>query len=132
MLLGFSYTDVFNNPVMDVAPVNYTLPDGTVIGSTIKAKERFRSVQQFDELVSDNNHNDYFEYNDEQRTVTILPNKFDSSNPSAELYRFCAKIIPVAYIAKENNYRIDAGALEDINIGNIDVLKEYLRRFNSL
>lgn len=132
MLSGFNYTDVFNNSVMDVAPVDYALPDGTVIEITGKPKDVFRTVQQFDELISDNNNNDYFEYDDEEKTVTILPNRFNSSNPSAELYRFCSKIIPVAYIAKENNYQIDVEPLDTVNIGNLDVLKEYLRRFNNL
>lgn len=130
LLLGFNYTDVFNNSVMDVVPVDCSLPDGTAVDITRNLKEVFRTVQQFDELISDNNANDYFEYDDEERIVTILPNRLESTNPAAELYRFCSKIIPLAFIAKGNNYQINTELLEGSNISVSDVLIEYLRRFN--
>lgn len=113
-----------------VASVDSTLLDGAIIKISGKLKDVFRTVQKFGKFISDDDHNDYFECDDEQKIITILPNKFNSSNPSAELYRFCSKIIPAAYIAKENGYRINIDRLKIKNVGNLDVIKEFLGKFN--
>lgn len=134
MLSGFNYVDMFDNPILDIvpteelSPVDYVLDDGTFIEVQQSARIIFNTLESLNNLIHDN---DYFEIYNDARVMRVLSSRFESSNPSAEVYRFCPKIIPAAYIAKDNKFQIDIDALADVNSGNIDILKSYLRKFNN-
>lgn len=132
MLSDFNYIDMFENSVLDIVsaeliPVDYMLDDGPVIELQGSPKSFFKSLEDFESLITEN---DYFEYDNENKIMSVLPNRFQSSNPSAELYRYCSKIVPAAYIAKENNFTINVEPLNDVTGSNLDILKAYLRKFN--
>lgn len=128
VLSGFNYVDMFDTPYLDVLPrVDYMLNDGTIIEIEGNPNTLLKSLDNYNTLFESN---DYFEYDSNEKVMTVLSNRFESSNPSAEVYRFCPKIIPAAYIAKNQQYRIDVDQLDNVNGGNLDILKAYLRKFN--
>lgn len=122
MLMGFHYMDMFDNELTDIIAMD----DACLNPCTM-----ITDLKHFGNFVSAGQHNEFFQVDDETRTVIMSADKFrESSNPSAELYRVCSRIVPAAYFAKREAYRIDIHNLEQMDNTNMNILKAYLRRFN--
>ncbi len=130
LLMGFHYIDIFDNVVTDVIPVDHLVDFGTNYKHGNPC-QMITTLKHFSDFVSGDQDNEFFLIDEIKKTVTVLSDKLTkSSNPSAELYRFCSRIVPAAYFAQKDKYQIDIQNLEQINNTNINVLKAYLRRFN--
>lgn len=116
LLLGFNYIDLFDRTYLDVIPNNNTL-------------DYLKNLSNFDQFISNKGINNFFDIDDNARTVILTPsNVLTSKNPPSEIYRYLPKILPVCYIAKNCGYQIDSAQLnsnvfDDLN-NFIDKLEE--------
>lgn len=129
VLLGFHYIDLFDNGLVDVIPIfDDDVPE------EYDPRKLVKTLEQFDCLVSQNQSstgNSYYKIDKDKTTLYVLAEKLmSSSNPSAELYRFCCKVIPAVHYAKKEGYTINTESLDQIDIGNMNILKKYLEKFN--
>ncbi|WP_049490262.1 hypothetical protein [Streptococcus oralis] len=114
MLLNFNYLDLFDRNYLDVIPNNEPL-------------ESLLDIDKYDAFVSENNSNGFFIINSANKTVTLLPNKVtQSSNSSAEIYRYLPKILPICYIAKNKEYTVDSSQLTANEFSELNI---YLNKF---
>lgn len=116
LLLGFNYIDIFNRSYLDVIPNNGAL-------------DSLRNLSNFDKFISSNGSNNLFYINDITKTVTLYPGNINTStNPTADLYRYLPRILPICYMAENCNYQIDSvhlnsNVFDDLN-NFFDKLKE--------
>ena len=69
----------------------------------------------------------YFIINSANKTVTLLPQKVTrSTNPSAEIYRYLPRILPICYIAKNKEYTVDRSQLTANEFSELNI---YLSKF---
>lgn len=114
MLLNFNYFDLFDRNYLDVIPNNEPL-------------KSLLDIDKYDAFVSENNINGFFGINSANRTVTLLPQKVtQSKNPSAEIYRYLPKILPICYIAKNKEYTVDNSQLTANEFSELNI---YLSKF---
>lgn len=131
---GFNYVDVFDNGLDDViaeiAPVEYLVDGQLMIEYTNNPRSTIKTLSNFDKLVKGNQDNDFFDVDENNKIVSMLSKRLDnSSNPSAEFYRYCSRIVPAAYYAKTDEFEIDIEQLEHVSTSNTEIIKAYLRKF---
>ncbi len=127
-LMGFHYLDLFDNDLTDVISEAFS-EDPHINYADGSPDSMITTLEQFEYLISGEQTNDFFEVDDAAKTFTVLSDRLlRSSNPAAELYRLCSRIVPAVSFAKNENYRIDMQNLEAINNTNVTVLKTYLRK----
>ena len=131
---GFNYVDVFDNGLDDViaeiAPVEYLVDGQLMIEYTKNPRSTIKTLANFDKLVKGNQDNDFFDVDEDNKIVSMLSERLDNStNPSAEFYRYCSRIVPAAYYAKTDEFEIDIEQLEHVSTSNTEIIKAYLRKF---
>lgn len=118
--MGFNYIDIFQNDYRSV--INLLDPDGKPI-------EKISTLHNLNTFLTYKGINEYFEIDDINRNVKILSQRLDnSSNVTAELYRYAVRIIPAIYFASIEGYSIDISELSGINSDRVEVLKEYIEK----
>lgn len=119
--MGFTYIDVFNNSYHDV--INKTDSNGNPI-TTIS------TLEDLDEFLKDAGTNGYFDVDFSAKTLNIKSGVLDnSSNPSAELYRYALRVIPAVYLAGKRKFLINTTSLLTNSSDGVKLLCRYLSRF---
>ena len=115
-LLGFNYLDIFSRDYHDI--LNNDGIEGGI-----------KKLANFNQLFVVNGVNELFRVDDEHKTLKLLSSKVvTSSNPSAEMYRYCLKILPAIYMAINEGYQIDASDFATDQIAMFDVINTYLSK----
>lgn len=115
-LLGFKYLDLFSREYHDIL-------DTDIIDGNIK------KLAEFNRLFLVNGVNEWFSVDEEHKKLKLLSSKVaTSTNPSAEMYRYCLKILPAIYMAINEGYQIDADDFIVAQIGMFDVIRTYLSK----
>ncbi len=115
-LLGFKYLDIFSRDYHDI--LNNDETDGSI-----------KKLTEFNQLFLVNGVNELFGVDNEHKTLKLLSSKVvTSSNPSAEMYRYCLKILPAIYMAIDEGYQIDASDFTAAQIAMFDVIRTYLSK----
>lgn len=115
-LLGFKYLDIFSRDYHDT--LNNDRTEGGI-----------KKLSDFNQLFIVNGGNELFGVDDEHKTLKLLSFKVvTSSNPSAEMYRYCLKILPAIYMAIDEGYQIDASDFATAQIAMFDVINTYLSK----
>ncbi len=120
-LMGFNYMDVFNRPYRDVICGENDVSDSVIIDT----------IDAYDKLLTQNGkkRNGYFEYDRENRIVKVLSNGLeDSSNITADLYRYCIKIIPAVYLASKEKYALNIKSLKDIRNDKVELVTRFMSK----
>lgn len=120
--MGFDYVDVFDNSYKEV--INRFDANGDPI-TTID------TLQELDDFLKYSGTNEYFDIDVATKTITILSGRFtaNNSNVTAELYRYVLRVIPAAYMASNEGYKIDATSLSTISNDSVTLIKEYMEKF---
>lgn len=115
-LLGFKYLDIFSRDYHDI--LNNDETDGSI-----------KKLAEFNQLFLVNGVNDLFKVDEELKALKLLSSKVvTSSNPSAEMYRYCLKILPAIYMAIDEGYQIEASEFTVAQIAMFDVIRTYLSK----
>lgn len=115
-LLGFKYLDIFSRDYHDT--LNNDRTEGDI-----------KKLADFNQLFVVNGVNELFGVDVEHKTLKLLSFKVvTSSNPSAEMYRYCLKILPAIYMAIDEGYQIDASDFATAQIAMFDVINTYLSK----
>ena len=119
--MGFIYLDVFNNSYHDV--INKTDINGNPVTS-------ISTLEDLDDFLKDAGINEYFDIDFITKTITIKSDILDnSSNPSAELYRYALRVIPAVYLAGAREFSINASSLSTNSSDSVKLLSRFLSRF---
>jgi hypothetical protein len=119
--MGFTYLDVFHNSYYDV--INKSDIDGNPV-------TKIATLEDLDAFLKDSDVNGYFDIDDASKTIAIKSNILDqSSNPSAELYRYALRVIPAAYLASKKKFTVDSSSIATNSTEAITLLGRYLSRF---
>lgn len=119
--MGFNYLDLFENDYISVIGQ---------IDSNGDPVTKIKTLQEMDEFLKNNGINEYFEISAATKAVKILSERLsNSSNITAELYRYALRIIPTVYMASNEGYSIDATSLDNLTSDRVKILKDYIERF---
>lgn len=120
--MGFDYVDVFDNSYKEI--INKFDAHGNPI-TTID------TLQELDVFLKYSGVNEHFDLDVATKTITILSSRFTAnhSNVTAELYRYVLRVIPAAYMASNEGYKIDATSLSTITNNSVTLIKKYLEKF---
>lgn len=118
-LLGFRYLDLFNREFRNVlSPLSLGNSENQIINLT-----------DFDSLLSTNGNNEYFEIDENGKSLILLSSRItDSSNASAEMYRYLLRVLPAIYMAIEKDYTVNITDFNGVSLGMIDILRNYISR----
>ena len=114
-LLGFKYLDVFSRDYHDV---HNNETDGNI-----------KNLSEFNQLFLVSGENELFLVDAENKTLKLHSSKVtNSSNPSAEIYRYFLKILPAVYMAINEGYQIDIDEFAEVQMSMVDVIRTYLSK----
>lgn len=118
-LLGFRYLDLFKREFRDMlSPLS--------IGNSEK---QIINLTDFNSLLSTNGNNEYFEIDEDDKTLILLSSRItNSSNPSAEFYRYLLRVLPAIYIAMEKNYSVNITDFNGVSLSMIDIVRNYISK----
>lgn len=118
-LLGFRYLDLFDRQFHNVlSPLSFGNSENQIINLT-----------DFDSLLSTNGNNEYFEVDDNDKTLILLSSRItDSSNASAEMYRYLLRVLPAIYMAIEKDYSINITDFNGVSLSMIDIIRNYISK----
>ena len=121
-IMGIQYLDIFQRSYYDILYDNekqkYTKID---------------TIDGFDRMLTQNGNksNEFFEINKEERRIKILSNRLKkSTNLTAELYRYCMRIIPAVYLSSKEKYLIDISELKNIHNERVDIVVKFISKYN--
>lgn len=118
-LLGFKYLDIFGREFHDILKSLSTEDDEFQISS----------LADFNRLFAVNGDNELFIVNDEEKVLQLLSDKVTASkNPSAEMYRYCLKVLPAIYMAIDEGYRINIDDFDSVGLSMFDVIRTYISK----
>ena len=116
--MGFNYIDIFKNDYRSV--INLLDSDG-------KPVDKISTLHNLNSFLTYKGVNEYFEIDEPNVNIKILGQRLsNSSNVTAELYRYAIRVIPAVYFASVERYTIDISDLSGINSDRVEVLKEYI------
>lgn len=119
--MGLNYLDIFENDYHSV--INKLDANGDQIN-------KIKTVRDLDNFLKYNGINKYFKIDFNRKKLIILSDKLvESSNMTAELYRYALRIIPAVYMASNEGYTIDASSLDDLKSDRVELLREFISRF---
>ncbi|MBR5202553.1 MAG: hypothetical protein IKW45_04750 [Clostridia bacterium] len=115
-LLGFKYLDIFSRNYHDVI-------------NTDETQGCLNELNTFNQLFSINGTNELFFIDNETKRLKLLSDRVtNSTNPSAEMYRYCLKVLPAIYMAFNEGYKIDMDEFNNVQINMVDVIKTYIAK----
>lgn len=122
-MMKIGYLDIFQRTYYDILPdadenQDYSLPN---------------KIADFDRLLTQNGNknNEYFVVDEENRIIRILSSRLEnSSNLTAELYRYCMRIIPVIYMASKEKYVIDMEELKRIQNDKVEIIIKFISKYH--
>ena len=115
-LLGFKYLDVFSRNYQDVV-------------NTVETQGCINELNTFNQIFTANGTNELFFIDNENKKLNLLSNRVTSStNPSAEMYRYCLKVLPAIYMAFNEGYKINMDEFNNVQINMVDVIKNYIAK----
>lgn len=120
-LMEIRYLDMFQRSYYDIlanVDQNYCLPG---------------AIEEFDKLLTQNGNknNEYFIVDRKNKCIRILSERLrNSSNLTAELYRYCMRIIPAVYIAARDKYWIDVKELKRIQNDKVGIIIDFIIKYN--
>ena len=86
-------------------------------------------MANFNRLFAVNGDNELFIVNDEEKVLQLLSDKVTASkNPSAEMYRYCLKVLPAIYMAIDEGYRINIDDFDSVGLSMFDVIRTYISK----
>lgn len=115
-LLGFNYVDIFNRDYKDI------IRDIDFNGSPL---EEIRTLEQFNILMEFRGVNPYFMV-DESEVKLLSEKVVNSSNSSAEIYRYFLKVLPAIYFGIETGLSINFSDFDDVELRHIDTIRAYI------
>lgn len=116
--MGFRYIDIFNNRLYDV-----------INTGTDDIITKISTLQQLDEMLSQDGDNDYFQLDAVSKTIKIIcVNTLGRTNDTAYIYRWFLRVIPAAYLASNEEYIFDLSAISTITNGDIPLLRRYIEK----
>lgn len=117
-LLGFRYLDLFKRQYRDVlSPLSFENSENQIINLT-----------DFHILLSNSSgNNEYFEIDENGKTLILFSSRItDSSNASAEMYRYLLRVLPAIYMAIEKNYSVNITDFNGLTLSMINTFKNYI------
>jgi len=122
-LLGFKYMDLFDRNYHDIISNNY--------GESDFCLESF-NLNEFNKLFLKDGENNLFSLNKELKIITLKSDSFrDSTNSSAEVYRYWLKVLPAIYMAVNEKYKINIDAFDDLlNTNLFNPIRSYIKKLS--
>ncbi len=119
-LLEFKYLDIFGREFHDVI---------TSLNGEDDDEFQITSLTNFNRLFATNGNNELFVVDDEEKVLQLLSTKLTTStNPSAEMYRYCLKVLPAIYMAIDAGYQVNIDAFDNVQMGMFDVIRAYVSK----
>lgn len=112
-ILGFNYIDVFGRSYKDIViPVN--------------SSEAINNIYEYDRLINGSN---IFTIDAANSKIILNDSTLSgSTNLTADIYRFCMKAIPAAYLAAQEQFHVDATKLLPLSNDIINMLFKYFEK----
>jgi len=114
------YLDIFGREFHDVI---------TSLNGEDDDEFQITSLTNFNRLFATNGNNELFVVDDEEKVLQLLSTKLTTStNPSAEMYRYCLKVLPAIYMAIDAGYQVNIDAFDNVQMGMFDVIRAYVSK----
>lgn len=120
-LLGFNYLDMFDRGFRDVLGIE----DSSITSNQIN------NLTDYDYLLSPDGNNEYFEINKDEKILKLISERItNSSNASAEMYRYLLRVLPAVYMAIDKEYSVDMTEFNNVTLSMMDTVRSYISKIN--